>query len=85
MTLKQLAPIKVGKELPATFSVGMVDVPDKGGKWYAVVISQIQGNEVIHRKLWVQSESRGEAVDELHRLIERIFTFGEGKDLIEAD
>ena len=79
---KVIHALQMPKDLPATYSISMVALPEKGTYWYAVVLSEIVGDRVTRRKIIEQDESKQVALDEVHRLAERVYYFNEGSTLI---
>lgn len=83
--MKPLKAVPPEDKLPKTFHLSVVKDPSKGATWWSVILSEQQGEKIVRRKVMDSSDHKQLALDEFHRLAERVFYFDEGSLLIEAD
>ncbi len=78
--MKPLAPVKPQEKLPVTYHLSIVPAPQK---MYAVTLTQMQGDEVLRRRVLAHEATMDLALDEIGRKATRVFYFGEGPEWIE--
>jgi hypothetical protein len=82
--MKPLPPVKPIEKLPVTFHLTLIKAPEKGTRWFAVVLTEQQGDQIKRRKVCDTIEGRDLALDEFTRVAHRVFYFNEGETFMEG-
>ncbi len=82
--MKPLPPVKPTEKLPVTHHLTIVPSPEKGDRYFAVVATEMQGDQVLRRRVVATEENKSWALDEFCRVATRIFHFGEAQEAMEG-
>lgn len=69
------------EKLPITYHLTIVREPEKGSRVMSVVVTKMQGDRVVRRRILESSEDKQDALDGLNRAANRAFYFGEPEAL----
>src|SRR4051812_31564369 len=75
--MKPLSPTKETNKLPAICHLTIVKNPEKGDRFYAVVATETQGDEIRRRTVVSIEEGLQQAMDEFARIATRVYWFNE--------
>jgi hypothetical protein len=75
--LKPLPPTKPTEKLPVVIHLTVVKNPERGDRFFAVVATETQGDEIRRRKVVSIEEGLSQALDEFNRVSTRVYYFGE--------